>query len=317
MQAQHSKGPPIAIENLFSGIPATPDQASFRQLFLHLFETEEDFLPSARKPLGRLWALIQSSHSTLEECATVIQLDPALAARLFRVANSAACKGNASTIQGAVFHLGLAKLRQFVFTNQIFDRFSRLSLPLAWEAFWVRNVFVAQLTERVASFYFQPDGTEYLAGMLHDTGWLLLDSYFPVEFDVIIENSMPLDGTEAEILSFTHADVSAAVCVKSHIPLRAIEAVRRHHTPALPPIRDVKPAESAAFLSVLLFLCDRMADTHSLCVGGKGTGDTYERLVQRPEFTWLTGFGKTPDFKALAEEELTRVYSLCDSLLQK
>ncbi|HEY8967192.1 MAG TPA: HDOD domain-containing protein [Candidatus Methylacidiphilales bacterium] len=308
-------GTGVRVDYQLPGRAATERQQMLRDCFLDLMESEEAFLPSAASPLGRLWQLIQSPDSSLDECAEVIALDPALTARVFRIANSPAYGATASTVKEAVLQFGFARLRQFVFSAQIIDRFSKMEMPPGWEHFWIRNIFSAQFMERAAAHYFRPTGMEYLAGMLHDTGWLLLSSFFPDEFRAVMEtpNTVPLARAEVEVFSFGHAAVSSLICAKSHLPARVVNAVGAHHDPlalARPDGEEPKAMESEAFLAALLFVCDRLADDVSLPVGGRPTGLAPTEVLAGPEWDWLDRFGKKPDFRKIAEEELERAYGV-------
>ncbi len=315
MAAPQKSRSKIDIEALLSETHRTELQVSFRQRLLDLLDAEEEFVPSASSVLGRLWSLIQSEESSLEECSAVISLDPALTARIFRIANSSVHRANAENVQQAVLHLGMAKLKQIAFNAQIFARFSAIALPAGWEHFWIRNIFVAQLTEKTASFYFRTNGTEYLSGMLHDVGWPLMAAFFPEEFTAVLSNSLPLEQAEKEILSFGHAEISAAVCAKSNFPPRIVNAVLYHHRPMLLESGNFKPVESAAFLGVLLSICDRLADAASLPIGGRVEERDLTHLLELPEVKWLSRFGPLPDFAAMVEKELASAQELCGIFL--
>ncbi|SDT86456.1 HD-like signal output (HDOD) domain, no enzymatic activity [Verrucomicrobium sp. GAS474] len=309
-----SEAASVTVAYQLPGRAASPQQQLFRDCFLDLMESEEAILPSAASPLGRLWQLIRSPDSTLDECAEVIALDPALTARVFRIANSPLYGGTSSTTKEAVLQFGYARLRQFVFSAQIIERFSKMEMPPGWEHFWIRNVFSAQFVERIAGKYFKTTGSEYLAGMLHDTGWLMLASFFPDEFRAVLEspNEVPLEQAEKEVFSFSHADASSLICAKSHLPARVVNAVAAHHHPlSLPDAATLKkPEESETLLAVLLFLCDRLADDISLPIGGRSTGLAPEEVLSGPEWDWLDRYGKKPEFRAIAEEELDRAYQV-------
>jgi HD-like signal output (HDOD) protein len=169
-----------------------PFQAQFRVKLIELLRSQGEILPSAESTLGRLWRLVNSDSSSIEDCVRVIEIDPAMTTRVFRVANSASCGGRATNISEAVLHLGFARLRELVFNAGIFAQFSQLHLPPGWNHFWIRNILIARLTERLASAYFQTNGTEYLAGLLHDIGWLNLATFFPEEFNMILSNPLPI-----------------------------------------------------------------------------------------------------------------------------
>ena len=138
---------------------------------MEILKSQEDILPPAQSSLGRLYQLFQSPESSVEDCVEIIKLDPAMTARIFRLANSVAYRGKATTISEAMIHLGFAQVRQIAFSAGFFKKFAELKLPPGMEQFWLRNIFVARLTERICAQFQLFGGMEYLSGLLHDTGW--------------------------------------------------------------------------------------------------------------------------------------------------
>jgi len=297
-QAHMAELPPLAIES-------APHSAC-RARLIEALNSHQEIVPAADSPLGKLWRLVHSDLSTIEQCVEVIALDPALTARVFRTANSTAYGGKVSTLKEAVFFLGFAKLREVVFSAGIFHQLRTLKLPPKWTHFWIRNIFIARLAEKISSDCFRPAGTEYLAGLLHDVGWLFLLSAFPDEVEAILQSPLPLPEAEREILSFSHADVSALLCARSHLPPQVVAAVRQHqHFDPTPWPQGVSGRGDARFLSVVLRLCDQLANSCQMLLLEEDP-HTLERIESSPEALWLQAAGIHLDFRALVEEELTK-----------
>src|ERR1700677_76507 len=199
-----------------------PAKAAIRDKVISVLKSQGEILPAANSPRGKLWHLVNSPESSIEECAEVIQLDSALAARIFHVANSAAYGVKADNINGALHRLGLKFVRQQVFNAGVFTQYSGWTLPEEWDMFWLRSIFIARCCERLASAYFTPNGAEYLSGLIHDIGWLFLATYCPDEFAAIFSSGKPIAEAEAEILPFGHAAIAAALAARSMLPARAI-----------------------------------------------------------------------------------------------
>ena len=269
-----------------------------------LLEREGQVLPDAGTPLGMLWRALHKENASVEECAKIVSIDPALAGWVFRLANSAAVGGRAATVHEAVLFLGLLRVRQIAGGASVADKFAAFQLPSTWSQFWLRNLFIARVVDHLASRYFKTDGSEYLAGLLHDASWLFLATHFPEEFAAILTAPGNRLDAEVRILSVNHAHLSAALCLRSHLPLRIIDGVLHHPKPELldpahlPPLR-----ESALFLAVLLHLGARVADA-SLINPIKRTPVTFESIEQSPEAVWLRHFGPAPDYARVASAEL-------------
>ena len=306
---------PINIDTFLPDNATSSGQAIFRIRLIATLEHYGNVLPSADGPLGKLWTVVHSEESSIEECSDLIEIDPALTAHVFRLANSVAYRGNASTVDEAVFHLGMGQIRQVAFNGAIFEHFSKLTLPEGWEPFWIRNIFIARLAERIASSHFAPNGSEYLAGLLHDAGWLFLATFFAEEFTAILNHPGTLPEAEKEILGMSHADVSAAICASSLLPHRVVNAVLYHNTPSLvEPARMPNIAESARFLGNIVRLCDKLADAAGLQFL-RPKEITLEEAQASPEVQWLKQFGREIDYAALIAEELPKAQEIASLFL--
>lgn len=295
----------VGFEKLLPPCPPQSHHAAFRAQLIKVLQSEAELLPAAESPLGKLWELVNSEESSIDACVKLIELDPALTTRVFRLANSAAYGGHAVTTAQAVMHLGFARIRQVAFTAGILKQFSKLQLPPGWNYYWMRNLLVARLAERLAATYFPTNGTEYLAGLLHDVGWLLLSNFFPGEFTTIFTSEGPVAESEGVFLPFSHADIAAAICARSLLPLRVVNAVAHHHAPIIRLEDSYTPERSARFLGAILNVCDRMADHCQIGVLDKKEV-TIKDIENSREARWLNDFGPWIDFENLIEEELPK-----------
>ena len=289
---------------------ADPAKTSIRARLLEVLESEGEILPSANSPRGKLWHLVNSPDTSVEECEEVIKLDTALSSRILRVANSGTYGADTENISEALLKLGLRFVREQVFNAGVFKQYSGWSLPKEWDLYWLRSIFVARTSERVAAIYGPTNGTEYLTGLIHDIGWLFLATYVPDEFTRLFACGLPIPRAEAELLPFGHAEIAAAIAARSKLPPRAIDAILHHHHPALPG-RNVPPGKSPDFLAIVLKLCDGMADCCKMDMFDP-CECALEEIEQGPEITWLNQYARMPDLFELAEEELTKSQQIFD-----
>jgi HD-like signal output (HDOD) protein len=253
---------------------------------------------------------VNSQNSSLDECEEVIVLDPALTSRIFRVANSAAYNAKASNVSDAIRYIGFKRVRELVFNAGVFQQFSALRVPEQWDVFWLRNVFIARLSERIAGEYYSTDGSEYLAGLIHDVGWLLLSSHFSKEFNAIIGSEKTPIEAEKDVLPFSHANIAAAIAARSALPLKAVDAIAYHHKQMLMTQSTlVAPNQNPLFLGIILSVCDRIADGCQLNLFEKDVV-TMEEIRESPEVVWLRNYGKKVDFEAMAVEEMIKAQEI-------
>jgi HD-like signal output (HDOD) protein len=283
-----------------------PEKSRIRTRLVALLNAQGEIIPAAKSPLGKLWLLVNSDRSSLEQCEEVVQLDAALTSRIFRVANSAAYHAKATNVSEAIRYIGFKRVRELVFNAGVFAQFSNLIVPLHWDVFWLRNIFIARLSERIAGEYFQTDGSEYLAGLIHDIGWLLLATHFPAEFLRITTSEKPFLEAEKEVLPFSHANMAAAIAARSALPLRAIDAIAYHHKQMLTTTSTlVAPNQNPLFLGIILGVCDKIADACQLDLFGRSTL-TMDEVRESTEVVWLKNLGKQLDLEAMAVEELVK-----------
>jgi len=125
---------------------------------------------------ARCLAALKDANVTLKRLISIIEQDPVIAARVFRLANSAAYGGGGAlkTLETAVARLGLAKLRTLlieVSARQIFEsRDPRIAR--ATRGLWEHSLAVALIARDLSALAGREADmdTAYLCGLLHDVG---------------------------------------------------------------------------------------------------------------------------------------------------
>jgi HD-like signal output (HDOD) protein len=283
-----------------------PEKAKLRTKIVALLNSQAEIVPAAKSALGRVWRMVNDVNSSLDDCEEVIQLDPSLTSRIFRVANSAAYAAKATNVSEAIRYIGFKRVRELVFNAGVFNQMSSLKVPPEWDVFWLRNIFIARLSERIAGEYYQTDGSEYLAGLIHDVGWLLLATHFPNEFNRITGSEKSPNDAEKDVLPFSHASIAAALAARSALPLKTVDAIAYHHKQMLMTSSTlVAPNQNPLFLGIILGVCDRIADGCQLDLFGRNEV-TMDQIRESPEVVWLRNYGKKVDFESMAVEEMVK-----------
>lgn len=198
-------------------------------------------LESARRRIARLEALPvldprllrvlaeQDVNLQYQQLRELLRVDPALAARVLKVANSAfygarsiASIDRALTVLGAVAVAGIAVVARFDGAlalrgspGEVLVRLRRHSLVTA--------VAAKALAERVADRVWNRESA-FVLGLLHDLGWL-------VQLQLQNERSLQCAGAPAASSREPeeHAVLSAALFAHWQLPAQFIDAVRDHH----------------------------------------------------------------------------------------
>jgi putative nucleotidyltransferase with HDIG domain len=267
---------------------AHPGKRWVRDQLVHLLASE-NVVPSFSDVAARLTTMIRDDKITLDDLGHVISLDPGLASRCLKVAGTVAYRGRAiSTIHEALLMIGMSEIRRIALTVGVMDTFSHLRIKIDWHRFWLHSVLVARLTEKIAGAFRDVTGMEYLAGLLHDIGKLIVEHYFPREFETIVMRSMERRcghvAVELELLGLDHTQIGAAMCASLRVHRRVLQAVCYHHN-ALHPAHTGNPDGDGGFLSACISVADTLANLGDVNIGGeKPLTIPFEEL---PEWTYL------------------------------
>ncbi len=199
-------------------------------------------LPAMPHMASNLLRLLNNEEPSIEELAQVIEQDPSLAAQVVRYARSPyfSYQGEIESVEDAIksvlgfdmvlnMALGLA-------TSRSFNNPSEGALGL--NAFWRHAVYSAtlcQLTARElpANLGIKP-GMAYLAGLLHNIGFLLMGHVLKPEFYLLnkvvgANPDIPVTLIEKRVLGITHGQIGAWLMRAWNMPGELLVAVREHH----------------------------------------------------------------------------------------
>jgi putative nucleotidyltransferase with HDIG domain len=194
-------------------------------------------LGSINKALQDL--LVMESRFTTQ-IAEIIRRDPSLTARVLRLVNSVyyGLTTPVSSIEEAVFYLGVREIRQLVVVTPLIEDFQRLSkqCDFPWREFWQHCIGTALLTREIVGAVQLPgEESEYVAGLVHDIGKLVMAWAYPDHFAEIhrqaVETKRDLIELENEILGMDHAELGALYLERHRLPEMMIKTARFHHQP--------------------------------------------------------------------------------------
>lgn len=273
-------------------------------------------LPSLSSINSSLHELLNADQRYTSHVAEIIRRDPSLTARLLRLVNSVyyGLSTPVNSIEEAVFYLGVRQIRQLAMVTPIIEDFQKLAgkKPFPWREFWQHCIGTALLSREVISSVHAPeDEGEYVAGLVHDVGVIVMAAAFPGHFDAIYSQPAAADEKdlmtrEEAILGVNHAELGGLYLQHHHLPDLLVEAARYHHQPENSPNRS----QVAAAVQI----ADRLV-RHA----GIGTdGDTSP--VSEADWTTASGwdilFGQNATERGLAQANLRRSLERLPSLLE-
>lgn len=233
---------------------------------LNLDNLKDTDLPPLKPIVARLWSLLNAQDTSLHEIAEAMSADPVLCARIMAVANSPVYRGteDITSAQKALVRLGLKEVKGIVYYLTLADsvRKNTLSPSFAIRRFWTHSLCTALLSESLLKYYArlfpmtqeEQEGA-YLAGLLHDMGYVVMATLMPDAFTAMAE-AWAEGGHDPLLIEETlfgagHPVVSAKALKLWKFPKNVQLAVYAHH-------RDVSGSNPPAVIA-LLKLADFLA----------------------------------------------------------
>ena len=184
----------------------------------------------------RIFDMVDDAHYSAQDIGKVISQDPALTARLLKIANSAlfGYQSEIDTVTRAITVLGSRQIRDLVLATTVIKTFTGISDDLVtMEKFWYHSM-ACGLAARALSMKCFPERSEpmFIAGLLHDIGQLILYQQMPEQGAQILSlmrDGAPPEVAEQQVIGFNHADVGAELITSWQLPGSFRECIECHH----------------------------------------------------------------------------------------
>lgn len=143
----------------------------------------------------RLRQVMDSENASMSDAADVLSLDPVLAARVLRMANSAlyGLRSKVDTVTRAASILGMQRLHDLalaISVSKVADSLHNDLMDL--NTFWNRSVRCGFLAKQLAEGAgLRNSESLFIRGLLHDIGHLVLFMHYPDECRMILSHSDP------------------------------------------------------------------------------------------------------------------------------
>jgi HD-like signal output (HDOD) protein len=243
--------------------PAPPMPPALSQLADRVAKI--DALPPLPLVLSQLMAALQRppAEIDLDDVVRLVSSDEAVAAQCVRMTNSAmfARRRPVETVHEAVINLGLWRVSDIVFSCALPETFDPFPRAIDRTTFWRHAMGCALVSQHLARLVRSPSAEKaYLAGLLHDLGFLVNAVLLPAETRAVFERAMkdrfPMEEIEREMLGFTHADSGRLLGEQWKVSPDILTVLQYHH--------DIDAAPSAKDLVALVHLSDLFCREHGL-----------------------------------------------------
>jgi HD-like signal output (HDOD) protein len=200
-----------------------------------LVEGVRDLVPLPKSYI-RVQELVNDPDSSLDDVTKVIVNDAALTSRILRIANSAymALASKVETVGRAVQVLGLNQVHDLALAGAAVGSLAAIKSPsLHISDYWRRSVYCAVVARTICGQRkFGPPERLFVAGLLHDTGTLVLANRKPELYTQLLElavgSGRALSEVQHEELGFNYADIGVALLKSWQLPEGIIDPVAFH-----------------------------------------------------------------------------------------
>jgi HD-like signal output (HDOD) protein len=187
----------------------------------------------------RLVEVLEDPRSGAHEVAAVIGQDPALTARLLRLANSPyfAFGRTVDSVHQAVVLIGATHVRDISLATSVTGFFPDVPPDLIHSGDFWRHSLAVGIGARALAEMRRESNIErfFVAGMLHDVGRLVLYMCAPDAARAVLEHAKDheclLYEAEMDLIGFDHGTVGGALMEKWNMPDSLVECVALHHRP--------------------------------------------------------------------------------------
>jgi HD-like signal output (HDOD) protein len=203
----------------------------------NIFELIKDNRELASLPqvLAEVIRIADDDSAGANELSDVIMKDPALSARVLRIANSPfyGSVREIATINQAVVTLGMRAVKALVLTAGLYQFFDDKKGIVDRQRFWRHSLEVAIASREIANICsYKPAEEAYVTGLLHDIGILIMEASFQEKFRRVwrlVAAGESLVSLEESNWGTNHARVGKFLLDQWKIPRFIGDAVAWHH----------------------------------------------------------------------------------------
>lgn len=205
-----------------------------------LERVETSAIASIKGTVRGILSLISDPAASSFDLIRLIEVDPPLAAKILRVANSSyyAISKTISDIHQALIWIGSDTLKEIILTQKMSELYhdgttvcgySRLQL-------WRHSLAVALLAKNIYRREFGEKGNNaYAAGLMHDIGVIVEDQLLHREFIPMVQamekTPQALTDAELSIFGYDHGRIGRALAERWNFPAELAEGIGFHHNP--------------------------------------------------------------------------------------
>jgi len=222
--------------------------------------------------------VVENPKSTARDLHEIIRNDPALAARILKVVNSAfyGLPGQIASVDRAIVLLGLSAVKNIAIAASMTRLFQSGS---AIEGFnpvevWRHSIAVGVASRMISAAQGRPSVEEsFLAGLIHDLGLLVVRQVYPRKLADILTHLKSGQKNwcqlETEVIGADHQAFGMALASKWRFPRTLCTAIGYHHNP------QTLSTENRE-LPTLVYVADTLASRAGIGFSATSTGQQFD-----------------------------------------
>ncbi len=199
-------------------------------------------LPALPVIAQKMMALKLDSEEGERQMMLLISQDPMISAKIIGLANSPllGASRTVATVKDAAMLLGLTRVKSVATGIAVMSLVNKPIGRFDPQELWLHNMAVAfamlPVVRAMPARNRPQDDQTFLAGMLHDIGYLALAHLDTQRSDdlhtrLFIEADRPAIEVERELLEMTHDELGAELAKLWNLPSEIVAVLRYHHTP--------------------------------------------------------------------------------------
>jgi HD-like signal output (HDOD) protein len=193
-------------------------------------------LPPMPATFAALQRALADPTTDSSKIAAIVQKDTAIAAKVLQACNSAFFRlpRRVASIQQAVSYLGLSTVRSMVLSAELFKAGQSVCAALDLGQLQRHALSVAAVARSLLGDTARAEEA-FLAGLLHDVGFLLLGRLFKDQMQLALEASaagMALAEAERKYVGLDHGTAGAYLLGLWGLPFEVVQAVAQHEDSA-------------------------------------------------------------------------------------
>lgn len=250
------------------GPPPLPLEKKEEQLQAIVDMVNLSDISSIKITINAILKVISNDNTTVRELKEIIELDPPLAAKVLKTANSAYYSRSYTRtlmdIEQAIIWMGFEIIKELALGQKVCEIFNRDEAINGYsrKILWKHSIAVALMAKSISRKEYALKGENaYAAGLLHDIGVIAEDQFLRDPFRAVLHLSrnrkIDLPQAETELLGFNHAELGEAIAQSWNLPQDLIDSIGGHHLPLNRPPGNQR-------LTATLFVCDYICQENNL-----------------------------------------------------